>query len=93
MIQRRETRADLNSESLQGELQRERQLVRSTGMISKQAIVCAFGVAFLLIAAAITATTHQSLLALSVGSVGALGIAWAVVSWFRRSRLHNPHSQ
>jgi hypothetical protein len=80
-------RSDDEGESLQEELRRENQLVRSTGMISKPAMALAFGVVFLLVAVIFAAPSGQWFWTCLLGGVGTISVAWAIFAWRRRNRV------
>jgi len=80
-------------ESMSDEIRREDQLVRSTGMISKQVMGIAFGAAFLLIAAFVATASEQLVAAFCVGSIGVLAIVWSLASWARQHRSRHRQSQ
>jgi hypothetical protein len=74
-------------ESLQKELSRENQLVRSTGMISKPVMALAFGIVFLLVSLIFAAPSGHWFWTGLLGGIGALSVAWALFAWPRRNRV------
>lgn len=75
-----------NGDQRREELRRERELVRSTGMISKWVMAIAFGLVFLLAALATAAAAAQWTLSVLLGAIGLAAIFYGFYAWGRTSR-------
>lgn len=66
------------------ELRRERELVRSAGMISRSTMAMAFGIVFLLMGIGLAVTWRLWPAAIAFGLLGAISIGWSVYAMCRR---------
>jgi hypothetical protein len=67
-----------SSKAVNDELRRERELVRSAGMISRRTMAMAFGIVFLLLGVGLTLSWNQWQSGVTLALLGAISIGWSI---------------